>query len=150
MHVDSVDRSTISKILHSRDRWLAPASPPRVPAVRPPPRKVTLRPEGGRYKPVEERINLWLDQRYQVGVVVDDIAVRNEAREVWRMLQRDAGEDVGEDVDDSKSFKASAKWLGSVSLDTTPQEVCVQSADARPGHYVKLYSSRTGAACRVV
>lgn len=75
---------------------------------------MTLRPEGGRYKPVEERINGWLDQRYKAGAVVDDVALRQEAREVWRMIQRENGEIIDE-IDESKSFKASAKWLGSVS-----------------------------------
>jgi hypothetical protein len=94
---NSVDRSTISKILVHRQRWneVGPerASTPRAP-----------KPVGGRFPAIEERMHDWMDAQLAAGHDVRDA----DARDMSKMIAAELG--FGLD-----RFKASAKWWDKVS-----------------------------------
>ena len=91
---DSVDRSTISKILIQAHRWTGPPQPPVVPIPKP------TKPSGGRFPAIEHEMLKWWDAQEASGREVRDTTAREHAKAIARMMG------FGED-----RFKASAKWL---------------------------------------
>lgn len=92
--LDSVDRSTISKILIQAHRWTGPPQPPVVPIPKP------TKPSGGRFPAIEHEMLKWWDAQEASGREVRDTTAREHAKAIARMMG------FGED-----RFKASAKWL---------------------------------------
>jgi hypothetical protein len=94
-----VDRSTISKILLSKHRWITQQEP-SVPPVPKPPKTV-----GGRFPAIEQALDEWIDAEIHAG------------RDVRDQQARDKAKDLAVHIGFIENrFKGSAKWFDKVSV----------------------------------
>jgi hypothetical protein len=123
---DSVDRSTISKILIQAHRWTGPPQPPVIPIPKP------AKPSGGRFPAIEHEMLKWWDAQEASGREVRDSTARDHAKVIARMMG------FGED-----RFKASAKWLDKVKERRRRPHLAQQQGSSNEGSPMPYSGSAT-------